>query len=169
MIPAMTPFLLFNRYGVTHPKITTFLSAVRSSEGATLPIGASGFCWGGKHVVMLSHNDTKANDKPLVDAIFTGHPSMINVPGDFEKVSIPLSIAIGDKDAFLPMTGIESVKKTLERRKSVVESEVVTYEGAGHGFALRFDPGNDAVAEQSKKAEGQALDWFGKWFEKVKY
>jgi dienelactone hydrolase len=164
------PFILFNRFGLSWPKVKPFFEAIRENEGLALPIGAAGFCWGGKHAVHLAHGHLASNDLPLVDAVFTGHPSMLVIPTEIEKIVKPISIAIGDRDMALSMSEVEKVKKALEvRKKEGIESEVVVYEGAGHGFCVRADPKNEKCTKQSQDAEDQALSWFKKYFAKTKY
>lgn len=66
-----------------------------------MPLGAAGFCWGGKHVVNIARGGLAKNGSPLVDAVFTGHPSILEIPSELEKVVKPLSVAIGDKHIIL--------------------------------------------------------------------
>lgn len=49
------PFVIRNTFGKSMPKVTAFITAVRKEEGATLPIGAAGFCWRGPHAVNLGY------------------------------------------------------------------------------------------------------------------
>jgi dienelactone hydrolase len=179
-LPSMIPFIITNSFSAAYPRISKFFSDVRNAEGAELPIGASGFCWGGRMVIVLAADaerktapvfETAAGSevhvvRSLVDAVFTGHPSLMEIPRDLENVVKPLSIAVGNKDAFLPLAEVEKVKKALEKRKvdAGVKSEVVVFEGAGHGFAVRFDPGNEKLTKQSKETEDQALAWFEECF-----
>jgi dienelactone hydrolase len=152
------PFILFNRFGISWPKVHSYFDALRCNEAKSLPLGAAGFCWGGKHIVNLAHGGFATNGMPLVDAVFTGHPSMLEIPGELEKVVKPLSIAIGDKDIILKPDELEKVKTALAGIEA--KSEVIVYEGAGHGFCVRADPKNEEVMVQSAKAEDQALKWF---------
>lgn len=130
------PFLIKTRSGVSYPRVTSFMKAVRENEGASLPIAAAGFCWGGQHVMSLARGETASNGKPLVDACFTAHPSNLSIPADFEKTTKPVSIAIGDKDFVMPMKQIEQAKK-IWAGKSDVETEIRVYPDALHGFAVR--------------------------------
>lgn len=156
--------MIRNRWGVAWPRVKTFVQNIRNHEGSNLPIGAAGFCWGGKHAVTLAHRGVAADGKPLVDASFIAHPSLVAVPGDIDLLGKPLSVAIGDKDFVVSETATESMRQSLE--KVDVESEFRIYPGAGHGFAVRADPMNEKVMEQSKEAEEQAMAWFGKQFAK---
>jgi dienelactone hydrolase len=164
---SFVPFLIRNRFGVSMPKVLSFFEAVRLNEGASLPIGVAGFCWGGKHAVVLAQGGLASNGKPLVDASFVAHPSLVEIPVDLEKVTKPLSLAAGDQDF------VTSVKE-VERWRSVVDAltvdtEVEIYAGAGHGFAIRADPKSERIMEQSDKAEHQAVNWFEMQFSKCDY
>jgi dienelactone hydrolase len=161
------PFILFNRFGISWPKVRSYFDALRCNEGKDLPLGAAGFCWGGKHVVNLAHGGLAENGSPLVDAVFTGHPSMLEIPSELEKVVKPLSVAIGDKDIILKPSELKKVKTALTSTEA--KSEVVVYEGAGHGFCVRADPKNEKIMQQSAAAEDQALKWFRLHFAETKY
>ena len=117
--------------------------------------------WGGKHVTLLSAKDAVTpTGKPLVDATFTGHPSMLSLPADIEPIARPYSVAIGGKDMMLDIKGIDKLKSLLEAKPDV-PSEVTVYEGAEHGFCVR-----ENIAEGGKllqnaiDSEDQAVKWF---------
>ena len=132
------PFLYRNRFSVAGPRVTSFLKALREDNGATLPVGIAGFCWGGLHGVKLSQDnaDTKlANGRPLADAIFVAHPSSLSIPQDIADVQRSLSIAIGDNDGVMPLKQVQAAQKILAEKRDV-DSEVVIYPGAKHGFSI---------------------------------
>jgi len=145
------------------PKVASFIAAVRSAEGADQHIGAAGFCWGGRHAVLLAHGENATNRKPLVDAVFTGHPSQLDIPVEIEKVKQPLSIAVGDKDNVVGPAQVNRIKTILAEKKEI-KSDVVVYPGAGHGFCVRADPLNKNVIQQAMDAEDQAIKWFEQQF-----
>ena len=151
-------YMYYNRFSQSWPKVKTFFEAVRTDEAANLPIGAAGFCWGGQHTVVLSCGEHSANGKPLLDAAFTGHPSHLSIPGDFEQVKVPLSIAVGDDDPVMTMPKIKQTQAALKQLEDV-EFEIVVYPGAGHGFCVRADLDHE-VAKQAIDAEEQAISWF---------
>ncbi|KAK5998380.1 Hydrolase pyvD-like protein [Cladobotryum mycophilum] len=107
------PWFIRNNPGKAMPRVKGFFEQLRKEEGETLPIGTAGFCWGGKYVVLLAQG-LEINGKPLIDAGFTGHPSLLSVPGDIQKITRPLSIAIGDKDSVLSVPQAQKVKGILE-------------------------------------------------------
>lgn len=101
-----------------------------------------------------------------MDAGFTAHPSMLDVPADIEAVTLPLSVCIGDVDFGLPMQGVRQIREIFERKNGGGEGgrfEIVVLEGARHGFAVRGNPKVEREMEQGIVAEDQAVKWFGKW------
>jgi dienelactone hydrolase len=164
---SFVPFLIRNRFGVSMPKVISFFEAVRLNEGNTLPVGVAGFCWGGKHAVVLAQGELASNGKPLVDASFVAHPSLVEIPVDLEKVTKPLSLAAGDQDFVTSLKEVERWRTATDALK--VDTEVQVYPGAGHGFAVRADPKSERIMEQSDKAEHQAVNWFEKHFAKCSY
>jgi len=127
---AIVPFLYFNSVGKAWPKIQSFFEAVRLNEGSNLPIGISGFCWGGKHAFIIAQGQTAPNGKPLIDAAFTAHPSFLKIPDEVVGVKKPISVAIGDKDNNIKPPQIEVIKRILENEVPV-HGEVKVYPGAG--------------------------------------
>lgn len=167
---AMAPWMIQNRPGVSLPRVIKFLTELKTST--ELPVGLAGFCWGGKHVVLLAHGSHQVDGKPLCDVAFTAHPSALTLPGDVEKITSPLSISVGTDDFVLPMAGIKKIQSVFEKKNAVSENagrvEIRTVEGARHGFACRGDCEDETQAKQTKVAEDQAVEWFGNWFDKLR-
>ncbi|PNS16646.1 Protein AIM2 [Sphaceloma murrayae] len=169
------PFMVRNRAGAVMPGITNFFRALRENEAATLPIGAAGFCWGGMPVVKLCHDVIQAGGSggSLVDAGFIAHPSFMKMPDDVVAVKKPLSVAGAGNDGAVLVKQGEQMKELLEKRNREVEEregdrgmrhEYVWYEKADHGFAVRTNEKDTEAAEKGKRAEGQAVAWFRRWF-----
>ncbi|KAF9885832.1 hypothetical protein FE257_012304 [Aspergillus nanangensis] len=156
---AFIPFMFLNRFGKSWPIVRSFFESVRQNEGARLPIGVAGFCWGGKHAIYLAHG-AEIDGKPLINASFTGHPSFLNVPGDIEKINIPVSLAVGDLDSVVTPV----VAKEIEKILSGKDGEVKIYVGAGHGFCVRADSVLSDASRQAAESEDQAIDWFTRHF-----
>jgi dienelactone hydrolase len=111
-------------------------------------VGAAGFCWGGKHVALLAAEVTKVNDKPLIDAGFTGHPSMLIMPNDVENIKLPVSFAIGDKDSHLPLEVAHKIRDIVESKPPEQRREMILYPDCNHGFCIRADISFEDVAKQ---------------------
>ena len=151
--------MYYNRQAVAKPRIFDFFKALRQHEGASLPVGTAGFCWGGKYVALVCHDAEKAsNGQSLVDAGFAAHPSMLALPDDIEAVQKPLSIANGSRDMALTGPGMEQVK-AIFAEKEQGKFELVVYEGAKHGFAVRGDPSNEREHKQGLEAEDQVFSY----------
>lgn len=166
------PFLVRCRESVTKPRVFEFARALRTDpKTANLKIGAAGFCWGGLHAVKLAHNTPSSRVhrygsesgevKPLVDAVYTAHPSGLKLPADVETVTIPLSIAIGDVDFVMKIAEVEKARDILGKKGD--DHEVVVYPGGKHGFAVRGDPKDPKQKQLADQAKEQAVRWFSKW------
>lgn len=164
---------------ITLPRVVAFFQALRTSAPPfatdSLKIGAAGFCWGGKHTVLLAQDSPStrvqrhesqakksAEPEPLIDCAFTAHPSYIEVPVDIEAITVPISVAIGDKDKVMKASVAEKMKEILDSKKA--GHEVTILPGAKHGFAIRTHPDNKHEMECAEKAEAQAIKWFTKSF-----
>lgn len=177
--------MFFNRQSVTGPRIFNFFKDLRANEASLLPVGVAGFCWGGLWTTKLCADIEKTPDgRSLIDAGFTAHPSMLTVPADIEMVKLPLSIANGTKDFQLTPPLMEQVKEIFARKDNC---ELVVFDGAKHGFAIRSNPNDEREKKQElgklgsisdtsgtarciidslTDAEDQAISWFNKWFSK---
>jgi len=166
MISGFIPFLYYTRPSIAKPRVYKFFHALRTNEATSLPLGAAGFCWGGKHVFLLCSDSEKAsNGKSLIDCGFTAHPSNLAIPADAQAVSLPLSVAVGDVDMAMPIKQVKQMKKILEGKGRGEETHtVVVIPGAKHGFAVRAKPDDKVAVEQGVKAEEQAVAWFNRWF-----
>ncbi|KAJ9414830.1 Alpha/Beta hydrolase protein [Fusarium oxysporum] len=161
------PFLIRNRFSVCWPRVTGFLKEVQRHKDAALPVGIAGFCWGGLHTVRLTHDtaETKtASGHALANAFFTAHPSSVDVVQDIGNVARPLSIAIGDDDPVMGMKQVRQAESILESKD--VDTNVVIYPGAKHGFSIRASRAKPDSKEtrQAEEAEEQAIAWFKRQF-----
>lgn len=169
----MIPWLYHTREAVSKPIITKFFQNLRSHsppfETERLRIGAAGFCWGGYYTVYLSKDEpgtrvaspVSGETLPLIDCGFTAHPSFLTVPKDIEAIKQPVSVGNGADDQFLGRKNMLLLKSILEGKEDAAH-EVIIYEGANHGFAIRGDPNDPKQAELGAKAEDQAVSWWKK-------
>jgi dienelactone hydrolase len=154
--------MMYNKFPKSWPRVVSWLEALHENEAANLPVGAAGFCWGGKHVTVLCSGTKNAAGKNLIDVGFTGHPSNLEIPGDLEKVILPLSIAHPSKDIGIKEEQFKVLDGILKKKEDV-DTEVVVYDGATHGFCVRSDQYADE-AKFAVEAEVQAINWFNKHF-----
>lgn len=154
-IYGVVPWILRNRIGRSYPIVEKFFCELRKSEGAELPIGVAGFCWGGKHALLLAQ-DAKVDGLTLIDAAFTGHPSMVKLPDDIVNLKQPVSFAIGDKDTQITVEKTREVEALLAQFPDDQDSELRIYGDTGHGFCVRADI--TAGESESAKRAGEAED-----------
>ncbi len=166
LLYGMIPWKIANRFSVSMPIVENFFTAVRQKEGAHLPIGAAGFCWGGKHTVNLAYGLSEVDGKPLLDAAFTGHPSNLEIPIELEKIVKPISFALAENDMVIKG---QQITKLQEAAEKLSESEVKVYPGAGHGFCVRADVLQEDASAQAFEAEDQAIQWFQRHFQRISY
>lgn len=162
-IYGIVPFLIRCSFPKSMPVVKDFFDAIRE-ENPSLPIAASGFCWGGQHTVTFAHGErSPKTGKFYTDAGFTAHPSNLVMPDDIKKVTRPLSIAIGTKDFVFTKKLAEEAEAIMREKKEkdgLKNLEIVYYEGAGHGFGVRADPGNEKVSKQADESIVQAIKFF---------
>lgn len=97
-----------------------------------------------------------------VDAAYACHPSNVAIPGDFDPVTKPLSLALGTKDSLLDQKSIHQIIDVLAK-KTDVPHEIRLYEDQIHGFALRSDWSSDKDKKAMDDAEKQGIDWFNEY------
>ncbi|KAK4151630.1 protein AIM2 [Chaetomidium leptoderma] len=179
LVPLLLRFLFHNRQAVAHPRVLSFMTALRGN-GTDNKVGVAGFCWGGLHAVLLTH-DTPQNTtvavhdgvrRPLIDCAFTAHPSLLSVPAHIEGVVRPLSVANGEDDQYMGREKMQKLKGIMEGKNGEgggggggeEKYEVVVYPGAKHGFAVRGDRDDPLQRERGEQSEEQAVRWFRRWF-----
>lgn len=170
----MVPFLYFNSFGNSMPKIASFFEAVRDNEATSqnLSIGCAGFCWGGLftfHLASGQYTSAKSG-KVLCDAHFTAHASNVKVPDDAKKVTLPLSVAQATEDMVMTLEQarqVEAILREKAEKQGLKHSEVVYYEGANHGFGVRADQvwGNEKTKEHADGSIKQAIDFYNRVFQ----
>ncbi len=138
-----------HREAVTLPIVEKFVDEVKKTPD-TGKVGTIGFCFGGRYSILMAHGK--------VDAAYACHPSLVAIPGDFDPVTKPLSLAVGTKDSLLSDEQNNQIKAILDKKS--VPTELVKYEDQIHGFSLRGDWSSD----KDKKAQDDALQQGIAWF-----
>jgi len=144
------PWLVKHREAVSKPLIDSFIKTIRMIPG-TKKVGAVGFCWGGRYAILAAHGE--------VDAAYACHPSLVTVPGDFEGVTKPLSLAVGDQDSLLDQATVGKIQDLLAK-KTDLPHELRIYEDQVHGFALRSDWSSEKDRKAMDDTEKQGVEWF---------
>jgi len=149
----LPPWLIKHREAVVKPLIDSFIRAVRKIPG-TGKVGAIGFCWGGRYAILAAHGE--------VDAAYACHPSLVTIPGDFDPVAKPFSLAVGDKDSLLDSDSVGKIQDVIAK-KTNVPHELRIYEDQVHGFALRSDWSSEKDRKSMDDAEKQGVEFFNKY------
>lgn len=97
----------------------------------------------------------------LVDAAVACHPSLVAIPSDFDPITKPISIAVGDQDSLLPDSENQKIREIMEKKST--PNEMKTYEDQVHGFALRGDWSSEKDKKAMDEATSQGLRWFEKY------
>lgn len=126
---------------------------MRSFPG-TGKVGAIGFCWGGRYAILAAHGE--------VDAAYACHPALVAIPGDFDPVTKPLSLAIGDKDSLLDNDQVGKIQDIMAKKTSIPH-ELRIYEDQIHGFALRSDWSSEKDRKAMDESEAQGIEWFNRY------
>ncbi|KAI0127001.1 Alpha/Beta hydrolase protein [Xylariales sp. AK1849] len=166
MLYGLIPWAIANRPGKTLPIVQTWFEKLRQHEGAHLPIGAAGYCWGGNHLVLMAAG-AKIDGKPLFDAGFTGHPSRLKIPDDIVKIKYPVSFALAEEDMQISVAQINEIRKIVEAKPNGEKGEARAYAGCKHGWCVRADGLSKEMTKQAEDAEDQCLTWFKKHFQNV--
>jgi dienelactone hydrolase len=155
----LLPWFIINNIWSSYPRVLRFFTNLRQAE-PDLPVFGAGFCWGGKHVTLLARGDDRFNGRPLIDRGFTAHPSLLTLPDDIEKIRLPVSFAIGDKDNLLTPDKVAHILQGVEAQPEEYKGELKMYAECSHGFAIRADNKFEEVAKQAAAAEDQCIEWF---------
>ena len=134
-------------------QITADLHAV-ADYVAKLPaangkVAVAGFCWGGGQAFRFATN------RPSLAAAFVFYGAGPDSPEAAARIQAPVYGFYAGNDARIGAT----VPKTQELLKAAGKKyDVVTYEGAGHGFMRAGDapPSSDAAYVANKKARDEA-------------
>lgn len=95
-----------------------------------------------------------------MDAAVAQHPSLVACPGDFDPVTKPLRLDVGDSDSLLDNKTVGSIQELLNKKS---DTEVKVYEDQVHGFALRGDWSSDKDKKAMDDAEKAGIAWFEKY------
>ncbi|KAL9126459.1 MAG: hypothetical protein Q9217_004497 [Psora testacea] len=153
-----------HREGVSKPFIDGFVNTVRMTPG-TNKVGAVGFCWGGRYAILEARGQKKdgsGSDVGGVDAAVAFHPSLVTVPGDFDPVSVPLSLGVGTKDSALDQKTVGQIQDVMAK-KTNLPHELRIYEDQVHGFALRSDWSSEKDKKAMDESAQQGIEWMQKY------
>lgn len=84
------------------------------------------------------------------------------IPGDFDPVTKPLSLAVGVKDSLMDTDSIGKVQDIMAK-KTEVRYELRICEDQVHGFVLRSDWSSENDKKAMDDAGKQGIEWFNKY------
>jgi dienelactone hydrolase len=148
----LPPWLIKHREGVTLPLLQQFLSAVQTNP-STGKVGTLGFCWGVRYAVLTAHGD--------VDAAVACHPSLLAIPGDLEKITKPVSLAVGTEDSLLDLQCQEDPGRSGETGPCAPLDSHLRGSSAWIRATQRL--GQRERQKATDDAEKQGIAWFEKY------
>jgi dienelactone hydrolase len=156
-------FLKRNARSVREPEILAYARALRAS-GQYDKIGAIGFCYGGWAVFRLGAEEfvDPASGRPLVDAISTGHPSLLTEK-DVEELSVlvPAQLIAPEFDHVYTPEMKHFTFTTLLKRN--VPFEYQHLPGVEHGCLVRGDANKNGERAAMVRGKNAAVTWFKQW------
>jgi len=126
------------------------VAALESDAGVAADrLGITGFCMGGRVSYLAACEVAQIRAAvPFYGGAIAGQQfgSGATPPvAKTAKMRGAIQMHFGEKDAYIPLTGVEEIRQALEREKK--EYEIHVYKGAGHGFfcAERADYNEEAA------------------------
>ncbi|KZW03102.1 alpha/beta-hydrolase [Exidia glandulosa HHB12029] len=142
----------------TRPLLDKVIAGLR--ERGITTFGATGYCFGGRYSVDLAFENA-------VKAIVISHPSLLQVPADFEKLlatsSVPLLINSCETDEMFPLEAQAKTDELLGSGKYKAGYERTYWPGCTHGFAVRGDMSVPEIKAGKEGAFKAAVEWFIKY------
>lgn len=134
------------------------LAHLRAAGFADSRIGLVGFCFGGRVSFLVALRRTLGAavgfyGGGIVNGRFPQFPALID---DVASLQTPWLGLFGDQDGSIPVEDVEQLRAALP--EALVETEIVRYADAGHGFHCDQRP--DYRPEDAADAWRRALDWF---------
>ena len=128
-----------------------FRAALKGSRYETETLTAVGYCFGARYVVRLL-----AEEGALV-AGYIAHPGNVT-PEDLAQVKGPLSVAAAEVDTAFPKELRWAGEVALAG--TGVRWEIKLWQGVEHGFAVRWEKGEEWAEWVAREAREQAVGWF---------
>jgi carboxymethylenebutenolidase len=122
-------------------------------------IGIVGFCFGGRVTFLTAlHHALGAAVGFYGGGIVTARfPQFPALAGRIASLQTPWLGLFGDQDGSIPVDDVETLRGELTKAK--VDTEIVRYAEAGHGFHCDQRP--DYRPDDAADAWKRTLDWFG--------
>jgi carboxymethylenebutenolidase len=123
-------------------------------------IGIVGFCFGGRVTFMVAIERAIGAavgfyGGGIVTGRFPQFPPLVERAGELKT---PWLGVFGDEDQSIPVDDVETLREALT--SATVDTEIVRYRGAGHGF--HCDVRDSFDADASADAWSRTLDWLAR-------
>ena len=134
------------------------LAHLRAAGFADTSIGVVGFCFGGRVSFLVAlRRALGAGVGFYGGGIVTGRfPQFPPLVGEAASLPTPWLGMFGDQDGSITVEDVETLRAALTAAE--VDTEIVRYPEAGHGFHCDMRP--DYRADDAADAWRRALDWF---------
>jgi carboxymethylenebutenolidase len=135
------------------------LGHLRANGFTDAQIGVVGFCFGGRVSFLVALRRALGASVGfygggIVNARFPQFPALV---GDAPSLQTPWLGLFGDDDASIPVEDVEQLRGAIANAQ--VDTEIVRYAGAGHGF--HCDKREDYRPDAAADAWQRTLEWFG--------
>jgi len=149
----------FPAFQAANPKDTRFpqiLAVAEELKKTYEKVFVIAYCWGAWGAMMLAA-------KPgLVDAVSINHPSVLEIPGDLERCTVPCLIVAPYTDFAFPQKDRLIAEKIFDEKaqKDQIFSKIALYPGFTHGFTARGDTGDPFTNEAIEDAKNESVMFF---------
>ena len=138
--------------------IDATLEHLRGCDFTDRQVGIVGFCWGGRVTFLVSARriigaGVGFYGGGIVSSSPLGFAPLVDEAPALETPWLGL---FGDEDGSIPVADVEQLREAL--RAAPVDTEIVRYEDAGHGF--HCDARAEFHAEAAADAWNRTLAWF---------
>jgi carboxymethylenebutenolidase len=133
--------------------------ADKSGAGDVARVGVTGFCWGGRITWLYAAHSATPKAGVAWYGPLTGEttPLQPKYPLDIAaELKAPVLGLYGGQDQGIPLADVEKMRAALAAAKS--PSEIVVFQGAGHGFNADYRP--SYRAEDANEGWRRCLAWF---------
>ena len=150
-LPTFISWMARHGDSVTLPRMSSFLAALRAERGVTR-LCVTGYCWGGRHAILLGAAAMPAGLK--VCGLVPVHPSSVSATEMAAAQGVPARYILAGKDAIAPSAAVVAA--------AAPSATARTWAGMAHGFAIRGNEGDAAVSAARAEAIQDAAEFIVK-------
>lgn len=154
----------FRRHGdaATLPLLDAFWGGLR--DAGVTAAAVYGFCWGGRYSLLAAAGGARGGGG-LVVAAGAAHPSFTAVPGDIDALAVPTVFVLAESDDVFTASDAAKTRAILARKAEAtppLPSEVHSYPGTRHGFAVKGDETDPVVGAARAAAVDATAAFFAR-------